>query len=110
MAPFLVSKGFPNTVTASVGTANHQFYAGFAGIKWDKWDKWDSAGEDRARPRSRAPSHSACRGLLVLVPHGAILAQTPRALRRTVVRGRVSLSRPRSKVAGAETKVARRSV
>ena len=54
--------------------------AGFAGIKWDKWD---SAGQ--------ATPALLCRGPMTLpsAHHGAIFAQAPRALHRTLVRGQL---------------------
>ena len=61
--------------------------AGFAGIKWDKWD---STGQ--------APPSLLCRGPMTLPSehHGAIFAQAPRAVHRTLVRvtGRAGRSAP----------------
>ena len=56
--------------------------AGFAGIKWDKWD---STGQ--------ATPALLCRGPMTLpsAHHGAIFAQAPRPVHRTLVRGRASL-------------------
>ena len=52
--------------------------AGFVGIKWDKWD---STGQ--------APPSLLCRRPMTLpsAHHGAIFAQAPRPVHRTLVRG-----------------------
>ena len=52
--------------------------AGFAGIKWDKWDS-----------TRQASAGLLCRGPMTLpsAHHGAIFAQAPRPVHRTLVRG-----------------------
>ena len=52
--------------------------AGFAGIKWDKWD---STGQATPGPLCRGPM------TLPSAHHGAIFAQAPRPVHRTLVRG-----------------------
>ena len=61
--------------------------AGFGGIKWDKWDSAAQVAALRHATLVRIAGDRPRRGLFAHALHGAILAQSPCTLYRTMVRG-----------------------